>query len=149
MGGSERLGPGCAARRAAAWAVSESEPESEPEPRDLGAAGPAGSPPAAGPAGRPRRRRVPGEAAARRRERERRKEQEALEKRRRREAAAAWRLLRPERCLRLMEVCADPGGRRGLRGGRAWRGGGGAAGTPEASWLSPLNCSRAVGVGST
>lgn len=112
MAGSERRGPGLAARRAAAWEVSESEPESEPEPRGSGAAA-AGSPPAAGPAERPRRRRAPGEAAARRRERERRKEQEALEKRRRREAAAAWRLLRPDRCLRLMEVCADPGGRRG------------------------------------
>ncbi|XP_075623263.1 structure-specific endonuclease subunit EME2 isoform X2 [Balearica regulorum gibbericeps] len=103
MAGSERCGPGCQARRAAAWAVSESEPE--PEPLGPGAAAAAtGSPSGEGPAGRPRRRRVPGEAAARRRERERRKEQEALEKRRRREeAAAAWRL------LRLMEVCADPG----------------------------------------
>ncbi|KAM6078378.1 putative crossover junction endonuclease EME2 [Theristicus caerulescens] len=100
MAGSERRGPGPAARRAPAWAVSESEPESEPEARGPAAA--AGSPPAAGPAARPRRRRNPGEAAARRQERE-------LEKRRRREAAAAWRLLRPERCLRLMEVCADPG----------------------------------------
>ncbi|XP_075022000.1 structure-specific endonuclease subunit EME2 [Calonectris borealis] len=116
MAGSERRGPGPAARRAAAWVVSESEPESEPEPCGPGAAaaagsppaaGPAGSPPAAGPGGRPRRRKAPGEAAARRRER--RKEQEVLEKRRRREAAAAWRLLRPERCLRLMEVCVDPG----------------------------------------
>ncbi|KAM6197216.1 putative crossover junction endonuclease EME2 isoform 2-T2 [Sarcoramphus papa] len=106
MAGSDRRGSGRAARRAAAWAVSESEPESEPEPRGPGAATPAGSPPTAGPAGRPRRRRrrrTPGEAAVRRQERE------ALEKRQWREAAAAWRLLRPERCLRLMEVCADPG----------------------------------------
>ncbi|KAM6249733.1 putative crossover junction endonuclease EME2 [Porphyrio hochstetteri] len=103
MAGDERPGPGCAARSAAVWVISESEPESDPQPR-----GPA-SPPAKGPASRPRRRKDPGEAAARRLERERRKEQEALEKRRRREEAAAWRLLRPERCLRLMEVCADPG----------------------------------------
>ncbi|XP_050762043.1 probable crossover junction endonuclease EME2 [Gymnogyps californianus] len=114
MAGSERRGPGRAARRATAWAVSESEPESEPEPRCPGAATPAGSPPTAGPAGRPRRRRrTPGEAAARRQERE------ALEKRQRREAAAAWRLLRPERCLRLMEVCADPGLLKDL-GSDAW-----------------------------
>ncbi|KAM9292139.1 putative crossover junction endonuclease EME2 [Morus bassanus] len=113
MAGTERRGLGLAARRAAAWAVSESESEPETQTQTPGpgvaAAAAAGSTPAAGPAGRPGRRRAPGEAAARRQERERQKEREALEKRRRREAAAAWRLLRPERCLRLMEVCADPG----------------------------------------
>lgn len=110
MAGSERC------RRArATWEVSESEPEAEPEPHGPSAA-PEGSPPAAA-AVRPKRRRAAGEAEAQRRERQRRKEREALEKR---EAAAAWRLLRPERCLRLLEVCVDPGGRRGL-GGRAER----------------------------
>ncbi|NXL49219.1 EME2 endonuclease, partial [Podilymbus podiceps] len=104
MAGSEWRGPGPAARQAAAWAVSDSEPE--PEPHGSGAAAATAPPPAAGPSGRPRRRRTPGEAAARRLER--RKEQEALEKRRE-AAAAAWRLLRPERCLQLVEVCADPG----------------------------------------
>ncbi|NXX23226.1 EME2 endonuclease, partial [Podargus strigoides] len=107
MAGIERRGPVAVARRDAAWAVSESEPESEPEPRGPDAAAATGSPPAAGPGRRPRRRKAPGEAAAGRRQQ--RKEQEALEKRQRREAAAAWKLLQPERCLRLMEVCADPG----------------------------------------
>ncbi|XP_021267083.1 probable crossover junction endonuclease EME2 isoform X2 [Numida meleagris] len=102
MAGSERC------RRArAAWEVSDSEPEAEPKPRGPSAA-PEGSPPAAA-AARPKRRRAAGEAEARRRERQRRKEREALEKREKREAAAAWRLLRPERCLRLLEVCVDPG----------------------------------------
>ncbi|NXP46726.1 EME2 endonuclease, partial [Heliornis fulica] len=95
-------GSGCAARPTAAWAVSESEPESDPQPR-----GP-GSPAAEGLAARPRRRRAPGETATRRRERGKGREEDP-EKRRRREEAAAWRLLRPERCLQLMEVCADPG----------------------------------------
>ncbi|KAM6320052.1 putative crossover junction endonuclease EME2 [Podargus strigoides] len=107
MAGIERRGPVAVARRDAAWAVSESEPESEPEPRGPDVAAATGSPPAAGPGRRPRRRKAPGEAAAGRRQQ--RKEQEALEKRQRREAAAAWKLLQPERCLRLMEVCADPG----------------------------------------
>ncbi|XP_042665209.1 probable crossover junction endonuclease EME2 [Centrocercus urophasianus] len=99
MAGSERC------RRArATWEVSESEPEPEPEPHGPSAA-PEVSPPAAA-AVRPKRRRAAGEAEAQRRERQRRKEREALEKR---EAAAAWRLLRPERCLRLLEVCVDPG----------------------------------------
>lgn len=99
MAGSERC------RRArATWEVSESEPEVEPESHGSSAA-PEGSPPAAA-AVRPKRRRAAGEAEARRRERQRWKEREALEKR---EAAAAWRLLRPERCLRLLEVCVDPG----------------------------------------
>lgn len=106
MAGSERC------RRArATWEVSESEPEAEPEPHGTSAA-PEGSSPAAA-AVRPKRRRAAGEAEARRRERQRRKEREALEKR---EAAAAWRLLRPERCLRLLEVCVDPGGLRRLAG---------------------------------
>lgn len=106
MAGSERC------RRArATWEVSESEPEPEPEPHGSSAAPEVSSPAAA--AVRPKRRRAAGEAEARRRERQRRKEREALEKR---EAAAAWRLLRPERCLRLLEVCVDPGGLRGLAG---------------------------------
>ncbi|KAM9261578.1 LOW QUALITY PROTEIN: putative crossover junction endonuclease EME2 [Cariama cristata] len=76
MAGSERRGPGRAARRATSWAFSEAEHESDP------------SPGAAGPAGRLRRRRgAPGEAAVRRREREQRKERQALEKRRRRRGA--------------------------------------------------------------
>ncbi|NXJ12810.1 EME2 endonuclease, partial [Odontophorus gujanensis] len=100
VAGSERC------RRArTAWEVSESEPEAEPEPRSSGAA-PEGSPPAAA-AVRPKRRRAAGRAEALRRER-RRKDREELGKREA-AAAAAWRLLRPERCLRLLEVCVDPG----------------------------------------
>ncbi|OXB55083.1 hypothetical protein ASZ78_012020 [Callipepla squamata] len=103
--GAVMAGSGPCRRARSAWEVSESEPEAEPEPRSSGAA-PQGSPPAAA-AVRPKRRRAAGQAEALRRERRRRREREELEKRG--AAAAAWRLLRPERCLRLLQVCVDPG----------------------------------------